>query len=1071
MAELSKQALKVQNNTEFPNNNAGLITPSRLRGFNVDMIDSLVDEIGYTADSASWNQQIDALEQFTASASGLTTGSLLVTASAAGNVITFRKGDSSTFNVTVATGSIPDISALNQATASLQAYTASANVRFTNLESTTASLNTSVTNINTFTASTAISITNLNASSASQQVSIDSLNSKTGSYATTGSNIFVGANTFTSISASSFVSASEFIGNGSKITGITASISMPILDEGIPQGNAVSLNFTGSAISAIVVGGTAVVSVNVPDTGSFNLLTASFQAYTASTDADLAAIHQATSSLQSNSASVNVSITNLNASSASQQISIDALNTNSASVNTSISALNTFTASQSTASLVTSIDNLNQFSASALVSITNLNSATASLFTSVNNINSTTASLNTSASLALVTASFDNGTRNLTFSKGDTTTFSVNIPDVSGSGAGFLTTASFNAYTSSNDQRVSSLEVNSGSVNISVSNLNNATASLFTSASLAIVTASITNDDITFTKGDGSQFTIQVATGSFALSSSYAETASLAQFAQDIIVVAKNTTGAQLNKGTIVRIIGATGDNPLIQTASWDNDSTSANTLGFLYENIANDGFGKVITQGTILGIDTDPVLGYAAGQVLYLSSSGQYTNVVPPAPFHEVRLGQVLRAQQNNGSVYVLIQNGYELSELHDVDINTGSLANKDILAYDSVASQWENWSISGLGLAITGSNQFVGDQIITGSTSITGALSITPVIAPNSAPGGIGQFIIPFLSGSNNVFARDQDNALYWQPAFNILAVSASTGNTTMGVAGISVNSSTTGSTSLASTRITSNFGAGRNIAIAGDAAGTALSGLTGVTNPSIILQSGSIGFPLQYYAPIQFQSSQSFTDGRVTFTRNVAMLENLEVTGSITASLQEGFTFVGNAAGRTTTVATSSFATPIPAGTVSSSAQITAFGFATTGSNSFVDNQTITGSLILSSSAVVELQVIGNSVFTGSAAGNVVSASITSNTASIDFNLGNYFEITSSITPLHLNITNISPGRTSTLIISASASSSITFSPNVAQPSGSAYSGSLGSIDILSLVAFNTSKVNLVSTKNMI
>ena len=76
-----------------------------------------------------------------------------------------------------------------------------------------------------------------------------------------------------------------------------------------------------------------------------------------------------------------------------------------------------------------------------------------------------------------------------------------------------------------------------------------------------------------------------------------------------------------------------------------------------------------------------------------------------------------------------------------------------------------------------------------------------------------------------------------------------------------------------------------------------------------------------------------------------------------------------------------------------------------------------------------------------------------------------------MTSSVTPLHLNVTNIGAGRTSTLIISASASSSIRFSPNVAQPSGSAYSGSLGSIDILSLVAFNTSKVNLVSTKALV
>ena len=176
MSQLSKQALKVENNTSFPNNNTNYITPAILRDFNVDMIDSMVDEIPYGAYTQSVDASLNALNVFTASASGLTTGSLLITASATGNVITFTKGNNTTFNVTVATGSIPDISNLNQATASLQAYTASANVKFSNLETTTASLNTSVSNINTFTASTAISITNLNSVTASQQTSINQLN-------------------------------------------------------------------------------------------------------------------------------------------------------------------------------------------------------------------------------------------------------------------------------------------------------------------------------------------------------------------------------------------------------------------------------------------------------------------------------------------------------------------------------------------------------------------------------------------------------------------------------------------------------------------------------------------------------------------------------------------------------------------------------------------------------------------------------------------------------------------------------------------------------------------------------
>lgn len=106
MSEISKQALKVANNTEFPNNNAGLIQPSNLRAFNEDMIDSLVDEITYNVDSGSWNQRIDSISGSVA----VITGSLLLTASFDNGTrnLTFTKGDSSTFNVNIpdASGSV-----------------------------------------------------------------------------------------------------------------------------------------------------------------------------------------------------------------------------------------------------------------------------------------------------------------------------------------------------------------------------------------------------------------------------------------------------------------------------------------------------------------------------------------------------------------------------------------------------------------------------------------------------------------------------------------------------------------------------------------------------------------------------------------------------------------------------------------------------------------------------------------------------------------------------------------------------------------------------------------------------
>jgi hypothetical protein len=87
MSQVSKNQLIYENSTYFPNNNSGAITPADLRAFNVDVIDSTVNQTLYTADSSSFNSrisdadnQIDNLNAFTQSQEGLnetfaTTGS------------------------------------------------------------------------------------------------------------------------------------------------------------------------------------------------------------------------------------------------------------------------------------------------------------------------------------------------------------------------------------------------------------------------------------------------------------------------------------------------------------------------------------------------------------------------------------------------------------------------------------------------------------------------------------------------------------------------------------------------------------------------------------------------------------------------------------------------------------------------------------------------------------------------------------------------------------------------------------------------------------------------------------
>jgi hypothetical protein len=285
------------------------------------MIDSTVNQTGYNEDSQSWVSSIEAINSFTASASGLSTGSLLLTASAASNVITFTKGDGSQFGVTVS--DTTDLGPLNTFTASAQV---------------------SINALNQFTSSNGVSA--LNAYTSSNDTKWSNLGAQSGSWITeseTGSFAKLdGGNTFTGnqIISGNVTTNGGFFGNGAGITGITASVSLPILDEGIPQGNAVSMNFTGSGISATIVGGTAVVSVNVPDASVLNALTASFNTYTGSNDAKVNSLIAATASY-ANSASVA-------AVDSAQQAQINSLIAATGSVNTSLTSLNSFTASQLT---------------------------------------------------------------------------------------------------------------------------------------------------------------------------------------------------------------------------------------------------------------------------------------------------------------------------------------------------------------------------------------------------------------------------------------------------------------------------------------------------------------------------------------------------------------------------------------------------------------------------------------------------------------------------------------------------------------------------------------------------
>lgn len=169
----------------------------------------------------------------------------------------------------------------------------------------------------------------------------------------------------------------------------------------------------------------------------------------------------------------------------------------------------------------------------------------------------------------------------------------------------------------------------------------------------------------------------------------------IVDFAEALKTEVRNSTGAILRKGYIVYLSGSTGNLPNAVPALANSDATSAQTFGVVYEDIANNSDGYVVTLGQINTLDTRTTAAHpftsdtlVDGDVIYLSptTAGWVTRVKPSAPQHIVYVGMVVRTSPTNGTIQYRIQNGYELDELHDVVATTP--VNNDYLYYDSSTS-----------------------------------------------------------------------------------------------------------------------------------------------------------------------------------------------------------------------------------------------------------------------------------------------------------------------------------------------------------------------------------------------
>lgn len=166
------------------------------------------------------------------------------------------------------------------------------------------------------------------------------------------------------------------------------------------------------------------------------------------------------------------------------------------------------------------------------------------------------------------------------------------------------------------------------------------------------------------------------------------------QIGQEEVVHILNNTATAFTDLQVIRVTGASGQRMTGALAQANSEITSASTFAVVTEPIAKNQVGFATVSGLVRDVDTNA---FNEGDALYLSPTvaGGITNVKPTAPSHVVQIGWCVRKNQNNGSIYVNVQNGYELDELHNVKIN--GLANGQVLTWNATTSLWENKAPTG--------------------------------------------------------------------------------------------------------------------------------------------------------------------------------------------------------------------------------------------------------------------------------------------------------------------------------------------------------------------------------------
>jgi len=207
---------------------------------------------------------------------------------------------------------------------------------------------------------------------------------------------------------------------------------------------------------------------------------------------------------------------------------------------------------------------------------------------------------------------------------------------------------------------------------------------------------------------------------------------------------------AAVTKGQLCYHTGAVGASGVITVAPTPLALADPNQIvGVAAETIALNGFGLIQVSGDLRGFNTTgSSVGetWADGDPLYYNPAyvGSFTKTKPSAPNQKTYLGEVINAGSGgSGSIHIRIAYGSILGGT-DSNVQFGTLANGDLIQYDSALQYWKNVPASTLPVGTAtnlaggaaGSVPYQSASSTTTFLSIGSALQVLKVNAGATAP-----------------------------------------------------------------------------------------------------------------------------------------------------------------------------------------------------------------------------------------------------------------------------------------------------------------------------------------------